>query len=109
MAKSNLPVRSMFGNTLARQDRRTAEAVGAIHAEMFVERARDAAERDLAILKTSDIGHVGRHCIAEAADVVDCMTSRIERNPVSAKAITNLTETTIRGMERELRRLTKEG
>ena len=109
MAKTNLPARTMFGGAIARQDRRTASAVSTIHAEMFVERAQDAAERDLAILKISDIAHVGRHGIAEVADVVDCMTSKIESNPISAKAVTNLAETTIRGMERELRRLTKEG
>jgi len=109
MPKTNLPARTMFGSGLARQDRRTAGAVSAIHAEMFVERAQDAAERDLAILKMSDIAHVGRHGIAEAADVVDCMTSKIESNPISAKAVTDMAETTIRGMERQLRRLTKEG
>jgi hypothetical protein len=109
MPKSNLPARSLFGSAVARQDRRTASEVGAIHAEMFVERARDAAQRDLAILKMSDIAHVGRHGMAEAADVANCVSAHIEANPISAKAVTQLAETTVRGLERELRRLTKEG
>src|ERR1700730_10616041 len=99
MTNPNLPAR-MFSGRLARQGLPTAREVGAIHGEIFVERARAAAERDLAILKISDIAHVGRHTIAEAGDIAACVTAQIEANPVSARPVSQIAETTIRGMER---------
>jgi hypothetical protein len=109
MPNPHLPARRRFAGLARNQDRRLAGEVGDIHDEMFVERARDAAARDLAILKMSDVGHVTRHSMAEAADIAGCAGAYAEANPLAAKAVARLGETGVRGLERELRRLTKEG
>lgn len=110
MQSSNLPVRRGLGGLVQRnKDRRVADAVADIHAEMFVERAGDAAERDLAILKASDIGVVTRASMSEAADIAGCAGAYAEANPLAAKAVSQLGETGIRGLDRQLRRFTREG
>lgn len=108
MPKSSLPVR-MLDVSLARQDRRTAQAVSTIHAEMFVERATASAERDLALLMATDIGQVTRHSMAEAADIAGCAAAYSEANPLAAKSVNKLGETGVRGLDRHLRRFTREG
>jgi hypothetical protein len=109
MSNPNLPAHRRFAGLMRNPDRRTANAVAEIHEAMFFERAHDAAERDLATLRVSDIAHVGRHGIAEAADVVDLASSKVAANPVCANAVAEITQTTVQGIERELRRLTREG
>lgn len=110
MPNSNLPARRSLGGLAQRgRDRRVADAVADIHAEMFVERAQDSAERDLAVLKAADIGHVTRQSMAEAADIAACAAAYIDANPLAAKVVTQLGETGVRGLDRQLRRFTKEG
>jgi ethanolamine utilization protein EutP (predicted NTPase) len=109
MPNPNLPARRVFGGLVRSSDRRVASAVADIHAEMFVARAGDAAERDLAILKASDIGVVTRASMAEAADIASCAGAYAEANPRAAKAVAQLGETGVRGLDRRLRRFTREG
>jgi hypothetical protein len=105
----NLPARRGLGGLIQRRDRRVADAVAEIHAEMFVERAQDSADRDLAVLKAADIGHVTRQSMAEAADIAGCAAAYAEANPLAAKAVAQLGETGIRGLDRQLRRFAREG
>jgi ferritin-like protein len=106
---SNLPARRSFGGLVRNKDRQVAEAVAEIHAEMFVERARDTAERDIALLRATDIGQVTRHSMAEAADIAACAAAYIDANPLAAKVVTQLGETGVRGLDRHLRQFTREG
>jgi hypothetical protein len=110
MPSPNLPARRTFGGLVQRsKDRQVASAVADIHADLLVERAGAAAERDLAILKASDIGVVTRASMAEAADIAGCAGAYAEANPLAAKAVAQLGETGIRGLDRQLRRFTREG
>jgi len=109
MSNSNLPARRSLGGLVRSRDKRVGEAVADLHAEMFVARAQDAAERDLAVLRAADIGHVTRQSMAEAADIAGCAAAYAEANPLAAKAVAQLGDTGIRGLDRQLRRFTREG
>jgi hypothetical protein len=110
---NNLPARRSFGGLVhsrdKQRDKAVVEAVADIHAEMFIERARDTAERDLALLRANDVGQVTRHAMAEAADIAACAAAYIDVNPLAAKVVTQLGETGVRGLDRHLRQFTREG
>ncbi len=110
MPSPNLPARRSFGGLIQRsKDRQVADAVADIHAEMFVVRARAAAERDLAVLKGTDTSVVTRHLMAEAALIAGDAAIHTEANPLAAKAVAQIGETGVRGLDRQLRRFTREG
>jgi hypothetical protein len=110
---NNLPAIRIRGGIIRNRDKQrdkaVAEAVADIHAEMFIERARGGAERDLAVLKAADIGHVTRQSMAEAADTAACAAAYIEANPLATKSVIRLHETGVRGLDRHLRQFTREG
>jgi hypothetical protein len=107
MSRSELDVRRTPGLLAAFQGGGAAKKVAAIQEAAFIERAHDAALRDLTALRLADIGHTTRQGIAEAADIVGCLTAHAETNPLAAQAASRLGETGIQGLDRELRHFTK--
>jgi len=109
MSRSNLPVRRSSGLLAALQGNQTAKQVAAIQEAAFIERANDAALRDLALLKAADIGHVTRQSMAEAADIAGCLSAYAQADPLAAQAVSKIGETGIRGLDGALRNFIKEG
>jgi hypothetical protein len=109
MPKPNLPARRSSGFLAALQGSSTARQVAAIQEAAFIERAHDATLRDLAVLKATDIGHVTRASMAEAADIAGCLSAYAQADPLAARAVSKIGETGIRGLDGSLRNFIKEG
>jgi len=91
-----------------KSDRAIGQALAVIQTGAYLERASDEVRRNLALGRMSDIGMATRHGIDEGAEIVGDMCARIERDPVSAGAVSKIAETGIRGLDRVLRQLTEE-
>lgn len=107
MSSNNLPARrsSLLGSLGA--DRATGKALATIQTGAFLERADDEARRTLTLAKMSDIGTATRHALEEGDGIVGDLMSRVENNPFAAKALGGIAEDGIRGLRRELRRLSE--
>jgi hypothetical protein len=86
-------------------DRSTGKAFATIQSGAFLERANDEALRELVIARISDIGIATRHGLDEGHEIVRELVSRIEADPMGAKALGGIAEIGIHGLEHELRRL----
>lgn len=106
---SNLVRSSIAGVSLARRDRQTGRAVAELHAELFVERARDAARRDLAVGRIQDIGLLTEHALAEGAAIAATLKAEMDAAPFAATALAGIAEEGINGIRREQRRFALEG
>ncbi len=104
---NNLPVRRSSGFLPAFQGNQTAKQVAAIQEAAFIERAADAARRDIAVLKAADIGCVTRASMDEAADIVGRLSSYAD--PLAAHAASKIGETGINGLNGSLRQFIREG
>ncbi len=104
MSKSNLPVRRPTGLFAALKGDGPAKEVATIQEAAFVERAHDAASRDLAQLRMNDIAGLAHIGIDHAADISDRMVAAVERNPLAARAVSRIAETGVHGLDRELAR-----
>jgi hypothetical protein len=106
---SNLPARRTTGLFAALRGDGPAKEVAEIQQEAFIERAHDAARRDLAQLRMGDTAYLAHNGIDHAADLADHMIAKIERNPHAARAVSQVAESGIFGLDRELRRYIEEG
>ncbi|HEX3691961.1 MAG TPA: hypothetical protein VHU13_01350 [Solirubrobacteraceae bacterium] len=104
---SNLPVRrsSLFGALSS--DRATGKALATVQTGAFLERAEDEARRNLSIAKISDIGMATRHALAEGDEIVHDLAGRLQGNEFGAVALGGIAEDGVRGVRRELRRLSE--
>lgn len=103
---SNLvPRRSLLGALST--DRATGRALSTIQTGAFLERAEDEAQRQLALSRMSDIGVATRHALDEGDGIVADLVSRVQSNPFAEKALSGIAEDGIRGLRRELRRLSE--
>jgi hypothetical protein len=57
----------------------------------------------------TDIGHVTRQGMAEAADVAGCLSAYAQADPLAAQAASKIADTGIRGLDGTLRRYLREG
>jgi hypothetical protein len=100
---SNLPAQRSTGLFAALRGDGPAKEVARVQEAAFIERAHDAARRDLAQLRMADtamLTHVG---IDHAADITDHMVAKIARNSHAARAVSQLAEVGVFGLGRELR------
>ncbi len=88
-------------------DRAAGRALSTIQTGAFLERADDEVRRNLTLAKMSDIGTATRHALEEGDGIVHDLLSRVENNPFAAKALGGIAEDGIRGVRRELRRLSE--
>lgn len=108
---SHLPSRreTLVGALLpAAEDRAVARRYSQIQRATLIQRAHDAAERDLRQERMSDIGQATRHGMAEGSEIADDLARRVERNPI-ALCLSGIAEEGIDGMREELRRLKRNG
>lgn len=102
----HLPVRrsSLLRSALAsREDRATGQALAAIQTGAFLERASDEAHLQLVLGRIRDHGQATRSAIEEGDLIVSDLASRLEDNPLGAKALSGIAEEGIRGIRAELR------
>jgi hypothetical protein len=88
-------------------DRATGRQLAEVQTGAFLERAEAEAQRQLVLSKMSDIGAATRHALEEGDGIAADLMSRVENNPVAAKALGGIAEDGIRGLRRELRRLSE--
>jgi hypothetical protein len=88
-------------------DRATGNAVATIQSGAFLERAGDEAQRQLVLARMGDIGAATRYALEEGDGIVGDLMSRVETNPFAAKALGGIAEDGVRGLRRELRRLSE--
>jgi hypothetical protein len=100
----NLPARRSSGLFAALRSDTPAKEVAAIQEAAFLERANDASRRDLAQLRMADVAALAHSGIDHAGDVADHMVAKAERNPYAAAAVSQIAESAIHGLDRELRR-----
>jgi len=107
---SNLPISSRtIGSLLvATEDRAAARRYAAIQRAAFVQRAHDAAERDLTIGRMADLTAATLHGLDDGDVIVDDLTHRIERNP-AAQALAGIASEGLDGLRDELRALRRRG
>lgn len=105
---SNLPARRPSGLRAALQGRPAAKQVAAIQEQAFIERAQDAAERDLALLKLCDTEALALQGMTSAGNISDRLVAEVEANPFAAKAVGRIADTGVRGLDRTLRRFIEE-
>jgi hypothetical protein len=102
---SNLPARrSILGPST---DRAAGKQLATIQIGTLLERAEDEAQRNLSLAKMSDIGMATRHALEEGDGIVHDLMSRVDSNPFAAKALGGIAEDGVRGLRRELRRLSE--
>jgi chloramphenicol 3-O-phosphotransferase len=88
-------------------DRAAGKQLATIQLGAFLERAEDEARRNLALAKMSDIGMATRHGLEEGEAIASDLLSRVENNPFAMKALSGIAEDGVRGIRRELRRLSE--
>lgn len=104
----NLVPRSA-GLLAAFQGNQVAKQTTAIQEDAFLERVHASTQRDLAVLRAVDIGHTARVSMGEAAEVIDRLTSHVEANPLSARAVAKIAETATQGLDSNLRQFLDQG
>jgi hypothetical protein len=107
--KDTLPVRRSAGLFAALRGDTPAKEVAVVQEAAFIERAHDAARRDLAHLRMNDVAGLAHAGIDHAGDVADHVVARIERNPYAAHAVSQIAESAVSGLAGELRRYIVEG
>jgi hypothetical protein len=105
---SLVPARRSMLDALS-TDRATGRALSTIQTGAILERTDGEAQRQLTMAKMSDIGAATRHALDEGDGIVADLVSRAENNPFAAKALGGIADDGVRGLRRELRRLSGEG
>jgi chloramphenicol 3-O-phosphotransferase len=88
-------------------DRATGNALATIQTGAFLERAENEAQRSLALARMSDIGAATHHALDEGDAIIRDLIARAESNPLGANALGGIAEDGIRGVRRELHRLSE--
>ncbi len=103
---ADLPIsrRSIGRLVVAGDDRAATRRYVAIQRAAFVQRAHDAAERDLAVGRIHDLTAATLHGLEDGDAIVEDLTRRIERNP-AAQALIGIAGEGLDGIRDELRDL----
>ncbi len=104
MASTSLATRLSLGLVPTR-DRAIVRALNGVQAAALVQRAADAARRDLTIARISDVGLATRHALAEGDEIVGDLERRVTGRPLAFKALAPIAEDGIADVRHELRRL----
>ncbi len=108
MSSTNLSVRRSYPLASRSADRAIGRALATIQTGAFLARAEDEARRNLTLARMSDLGVATRHALDEGDGIVSDLTGRIENNAFGAKALSGIAEDGVRGLRRELRRLSED-
>jgi hypothetical protein len=105
----NLPIlRPRPGLLATRHDRDIAKRVGEIQGELFVERARDVARRDLAKGRMSDIHDVTDHALSEGLGIMEDYKANNDAAPFVNDALRGIAEDGMLGIRQISRRFSRE-
>ncbi len=108
MPSTSLSVRRAYLLADRKADRAAGRALATIQTEAFLERAEDQARRNLALARMSDLGVATCHALSEGDEIVSDLAARVENNAFGAKALSGIAEDGVRGLRRELRRLSED-
>jgi hypothetical protein len=103
---SLIPARSSTFGALS-TDKAAGKQLATIQLGAFIERAEHEARRNLTLARMADIGVATRHGLEEGEAIASDLLSRVENNPFALKALSGIAEDGVRGIRRELRRLSE--